>query len=967
MTSPLQIGQPSLALSLGLVNNGVFPQLGGGPLDDSNVAIAKGFVVTTAFETARLANQATLLPEGQTLSVESNSALFSLMYDLYGGDGRTTFDLPDLVGAVPLYLTASSSVEPLWAKVSGTDGNAVSVMPAQLPASLGGAATPIDNQQFGVGMEYLIRTAGDFPSGSAPMFTTIGTVHPFAANAYNQIPSGFMRADGSLLSIADYPELFSVLGSTYGGDGRVTFALPDLRNRVPIGTGTTQDGLEIGLGQLIGSDQIQLTSENVQGLSGIDTMQPSIGMHYLISTSGQYLQLPGDSPTLGQVMLYAGLRFDSNADWVFARGQAIEIDQGQNQALYSLLGTTYGEAPEGYLRLPDLTGRTVIGASASGGAIELGQTSGLSSVSFTPDNAPDVTVPTPTLELVDLQGESFSSTLVDSPFQAVVRGTLWPEAVLEYSTDGRTWSQDYTLENGINTIWTRQVDILGNHSESSEPVTFVLDLTTFESVYEVTNPDAFGYLPQLETFDGLACTPTSITNALVYLYSQGGLSEHVGALSGYDAWVSVRDTLATDYLYTSPDNGAGLPAGTLPAQVVVGLPQYLQAQRLSDYVSIAAIGVSTDSQGNNIAGWGTAADPATGRPAIGTASSYWHIFTEGAVTGEFLRAALLRSDAVIAGGFYTDTQGNPEGHSIVITGLNWTDKNANGVMDASDGAQMTVLDPLDPAQAYTPAVGSDIGYGSGDTAQEQLNAALNEVKGAQGPSFKTGDVYVNDAGMLVFSYQQLSLENLDGTLSLASGDSSNGRTASTDMTIMLAMSLGTSGLPNNIDEDITFDMPAATFQFAGTAFLGKDLNGKIYTHEESAFSNTLQFYRIESADGAITDPVSGQRLLPGDVGYAAAALQLAEDDILSLTPRFSGDFEQFQDFDLSNIRELLIAPVVTTSEQNHWFAFERANSDGKQHFRELSPLTYGMEDQVGLGDADFDDLVFQIIPMQMVG
>jgi microcystin-dependent protein len=50
-------------------------------------------------------------------------------------------------------------------------------------------------------------------------------------------PLGWASADGQLLPISAYPALFSLYGTTYGGDGRTTFALPDFRGRVPIHVG----------------------------------------------------------------------------------------------------------------------------------------------------------------------------------------------------------------------------------------------------------------------------------------------------------------------------------------------------------------------------------------------------------------------------------------------------------------------------------------------------------------------------------------------------------------------------------------------------------------------------------------------------------------------------------------------------------------------------------------------------------
>jgi microcystin-dependent protein len=54
---------------------------------------------------------------------------------------------------------------------------------------------------------------------------------------YNFAPSGFAFCDGQILSIAQNAALFSLLGTTYGGDGISTFALPDLQGRTPISSG----------------------------------------------------------------------------------------------------------------------------------------------------------------------------------------------------------------------------------------------------------------------------------------------------------------------------------------------------------------------------------------------------------------------------------------------------------------------------------------------------------------------------------------------------------------------------------------------------------------------------------------------------------------------------------------------------------------------------------------------------------
>lgn len=79
----------------------------------------------------------------------------------------------------------------------------------------------------------------------------VGQLQQFATN---WCPQDWARADGSLLSIAQNSPLYSLLGTTFGGDGVVTFGLPDLRERAPIGYSTTNP-----LGAVIGQSSVTLT------------------------------------------------------------------------------------------------------------------------------------------------------------------------------------------------------------------------------------------------------------------------------------------------------------------------------------------------------------------------------------------------------------------------------------------------------------------------------------------------------------------------------------------------------------------------------------------------------------------------------------------------------------------------------------------------------------------------------------
>lgn len=74
----------------------------------------------------------------------------------------------------------------------------------------------------------------------------------------NFAPRGWAFCDGQLLPISQYTALFSIIGTTYGGDGRTTFGLPDLRGRVPIHVGTGVGLPTLRLGQKGGEASVIL-------------------------------------------------------------------------------------------------------------------------------------------------------------------------------------------------------------------------------------------------------------------------------------------------------------------------------------------------------------------------------------------------------------------------------------------------------------------------------------------------------------------------------------------------------------------------------------------------------------------------------------------------------------------------------------------------------------------------------------
>ena len=76
-------------------------------------------------------------------------------------------------------------------------------------------------------------------------------------------PQGFLPCDGTLFPISDFDALFTLIGTTYGGDGVTTFAVPDLTGRVPIHAGRAPSGTPYNLGQTGGTAGVMLTVQQI--------------------------------------------------------------------------------------------------------------------------------------------------------------------------------------------------------------------------------------------------------------------------------------------------------------------------------------------------------------------------------------------------------------------------------------------------------------------------------------------------------------------------------------------------------------------------------------------------------------------------------------------------------------------------------------------------------------------------------
>jgi microcystin-dependent protein len=105
----------------------------------------------------------------------------------------------------------------------------------------------------------------------------IGEIRMFGGNF---APAGWAFCDGRLIPISENDALFNLIGTTYGGDGQTTFALPNLQSRVPVHVGPG-----FALAQMGGAEQVTLTTSQIpahthvpQGQSGNGSQGPGGGV-----------------------------------------------------------------------------------------------------------------------------------------------------------------------------------------------------------------------------------------------------------------------------------------------------------------------------------------------------------------------------------------------------------------------------------------------------------------------------------------------------------------------------------------------------------------------------------------------------------------------------------------------------------------------------------------------------------------
>ncbi|WP_448192480.1 phage tail protein [Azospirillum sp. sgz301742] len=151
-----------------------------------------------------------------------------------------------------------------------------------------------------------------------------GEIRMFAGN---YAPENWLLCNGSLQPINTYQLLYSLIGTTFGGDGVTTFGLPDLRGRLPVGQGQGTSLTNRVLGQTGGASMVQLVEANLPAHTHVANACTTVGSTPVIAEGIGLAQT--DTPANGKVVRYAPP--SSNPTLANLAPSTVESDGSGNQ------------------------------------------------------------------------------------------------------------------------------------------------------------------------------------------------------------------------------------------------------------------------------------------------------------------------------------------------------------------------------------------------------------------------------------------------------------------------------------------------------------------------------------------------------------------------------------------------------------------------------------------------------------
>ncbi|WP_199564778.1 phage tail protein [Parvularcula marina] len=150
-------------------------------------------------------------------------------------------------------------------------------------------------RSVGVALGLLAGGAAMAGTSASAQECYLGEIGMFAGNF---TPRNWLPADGRMMDISQNTALFSLLGTIYGGDGRTTFALPDLRGRSPVGYGQGPGLSDRRVGSKAGAEVVTPPSASIETAPGNDpvvvggapimTAPPTLAIGYQICVAGYY-------------------------------------------------------------------------------------------------------------------------------------------------------------------------------------------------------------------------------------------------------------------------------------------------------------------------------------------------------------------------------------------------------------------------------------------------------------------------------------------------------------------------------------------------------------------------------------------------------------------------------------------------------------------------------------------------------
>ena len=164
-----------------------------------------------------------------------------------------------------------------------------------------------------------VSSGATIPSGSLQMYAGAITQSASAGTVTTTAPTGWLLANGDIVSRSTYSALFTAIGTTYGaGNGSTTFALPDMRSRVPVGVGQASGLTNRTLGGTVGEENTTVGATNLPSHS--HTFNPTGTLntensHYHASANAGFHAHASNNSTLLYVGSGGGANLNAGTTW----------------------------------------------------------------------------------------------------------------------------------------------------------------------------------------------------------------------------------------------------------------------------------------------------------------------------------------------------------------------------------------------------------------------------------------------------------------------------------------------------------------------------------------------------------------------------------------------------------------------------------------------------------------------------